>query len=146
MMARGSLGSLPLVAAIVMIVGCADRQTILLNCRQASRSADPSVTWILRLDPSAKTAEMVMSAPADSGAVGVPSGNRQGKLRVTDRAYEIQIPFDEGGTGKDKWYRLAFTFEVDRYTGGGTAYVGGKTAEVTPSVIQCDTVTNRPAR
>ena len=56
--------------------------------------------------------------------MGVPPGNRTGKLFTNDRTYVVTVPSDSGGEGDDTWFRMAFRFEIDRYTGTGTMTFG----------------------
>jgi hypothetical protein len=104
-------------------LSCSRMESTTLVCKAASgRSADQS--WVLNVDASRQTAEMVVHVPAESIARGTPQGNRRGTAMISERAYEITIPGDSGGTGVQGWVRLEFQFEIDRYTGLGTLGIG----------------------
>lgn len=112
--------------------------TRVLACRDTAPRAGDAPLWILRLSLVERLAELVVHVPADSVAAGVPPGSRKGTLHASERQYDVAIPLDEGGVGTSKWSRAGFFFEVDRYTGAGRVYVGGKTPEAEPSRIQCE--------
>jgi len=101
--------------------------------------------WILRIDEAHQTAEMIVHVPADSVRRGTPEGNRSGRVHVSERAYEVTIPADSGGEGAEAWSRMQFTFEVDRFTGAGTAELGErKYGETLQIPVQCEAETQGP--
>jgi hypothetical protein len=105
------------------VLSCSSAESTVLICKDTSgRGTDQS--WVLNIDTSKRTAEMVVHVPAESIARGTPTGNRNGTAAISDRAYEITFPGDSGGTGDQSWVRLQFQFEIDRYTGVGTLSIG----------------------
>jgi hypothetical protein len=110
-----ALGILP------MAMSCAGTETTTLVCedREVNR-----VMHVLKVTASSRTAELVVHVPQESIDRGTPAGNRRGSALVSDRAYEITIPGDSGGQGEQVWSRLKFQFEIDRYSGTGTLWIG----------------------
>lgn len=133
-----------LSAFVAMAVACEmDSDLVVLGCRETKPwFGGESHTWILRLHPRAKTAEMVVHVPADSVAAGVPAGSRRGILLTSERQYDVEIPVDEGGSGKDSWFRPSFNFEIDRFSGAGAVRIAGKDAPVRG--VQCAPVSDKP--
>jgi hypothetical protein len=76
---------------------------------------------------------MLVHVPDDSVRIGVPPGNRRGRVAVTERAYSITIPADSGGTGEKAWSRMQFAFEIDRYAGTGRLRIGEERYGEVPS-------------
>jgi hypothetical protein len=112
-----------------------------LACKDTSgRGVDgPSV---LSLTAATGTAEMVVQVPTDSIDRGVPPGNRAGIVLVSDRAYEVTIPGDSGGQGDQGWVRMQYRFEIDRYTGVGTLWIGEeKHGERARTPLHCEAST-----
>lgn len=102
-------------------------------------------TWVLNLTAAKGTAEMVVHVPTESIDSGVPAGNRAGTLLVSDRAYDVTIPSDSGGQGDQRWGRMQFQFEIDRYTGVGTLWIGeAKYGERAKTPLMCEAGSNGP--
>ena len=140
-----SSGSVGLAVGLCLVaLSCSDTKSTVLVCTDATgRGTDHS--WVLRVDTSNGTAEMIVHVPSDSIARGTPAGNRHGTAVTSDRAYEITIPGDSGGTGDQSWVRLQFQFEVDRYTGAGTLWIGEeKHGERAVTKLRCELGSNSP--
>lgn len=115
-------GTIAAALGLVLVsVGCSSRETTTLIC---SDSTVNSVTHVLKVTAASRTAELVVHVPQESIDRGTPAGNRLGTALVSDRAYEITIPGDSGGQGERAWSRLKFQFEIDRYSGNGTLWIG----------------------
>jgi hypothetical protein len=116
--------------------GCSAPSTpVLITCTDTSlenRALSPA--WILRLNEARQTAEMIVHVPAESVRRGEPE-NRLGRVHASERAYEVTIPADSGGEGADAWSRMQFSFEIDRFTGVGTA----KLTDTLHIPIHCET-------
>ncbi|MBI4445610.1 MAG: hypothetical protein HY645_06835 [Acidobacteria bacterium] len=96
--------------------------------------------WVLRINQAEKTAEMIVDVPTDSINIGVPPGNRRGRLvAASERTYEVVIPADSGGQGQQAWSRMQFAFEIDRFTNNGTLAIGEERyGEVPKYQIRCE--------
>ena len=117
-----------------MVVTCNDRRAVASN--------DPSV---FRLYPSSNVAEMIVHVPKESVDRGVAPGNRKGTLHSTERAYEIDIPADAGGSGDQSWLRMRFALSLDRFTGQGTLEIGeSRYGEVAKIPVQCSAAQQKP--
>jgi hypothetical protein len=115
-----------------------------VSCDDTTPLLTPSSPWILKLDKAKQIAELVIHVPAESIRSGTPAGNRSGRVLVSERTYEVTIPAESGGTGKDPWFRARLVFEIDRFTGMGTVEVGDRnpSENVKPLLypIRCEVV------
>jgi len=94
---------------------------------------------MLRINEGEKIAEMIVHVPSDPINIGVPPGNRRGRLVTSERTYEVVIPADSGGQGQQAWSRMQFAFEVDRFTNNGTLAIGeDRYGEVPKYQIRCE--------
>jgi len=132
------------IACSLATLGCTSAQPTTLLCRDTS-GRGVNGTWVLSLNAPKGTAEMVVHVPTDSIDRGVPAGNRAGTLHVSDRAYDITIPGDSGGQGDQRWVRMQFQFDIDRYTGVGTLWIGEeKHGERAKTPLRCEPRSNGP--
>ena len=131
-------------ALCLAALSCSGTPPTVLICKDASgRGMEQS--WVLKVDASERTAEMVVHVPAESIAGGTPAGNRLGTALISERAYDITIPSDSGGSGSESWVRLQFQFEIDRYTGLGTLWIGEeKHGERPMTKLSCESGRSSP--
>lgn len=106
---------------VLASISCSRPETTTLICEDSTVN---SVMHVLKVTASSRTAELVVHVPQESIDRGTPARNRLGTALVSDRAYEITIPGDSGGQGEQAWSRLKFQFEIDRYSGNGTLWIG----------------------
>lgn len=127
-----------------LAAGCSDRDPSALVCR-ATGPNNSKQSWVLRINEAERSAEMVVHVPSDSIARGTPVGSRSGSVLVSERAYDVTIPSDSGGQGDQAWVRLQFQFEIDRYTGQGTLWIGEeRTGERSRTPLSCEAVPGSP--
>ena len=94
--------------------------------------------WILHINETDKIAEMIVHVPTGSINIGVPTGNRRGRLLASERTYEVIIPADSGGEGQHAC-RMQFAFEIDRFTNNGILAIGEERyGEVAKYQIRCE--------
>ena len=127
-----------LVGLLLSVVfGCTAQTSPALICHDIKEIQKSP--WILRLNEAKKTAEMIVHVPTDSINIGVPPGNRRGRLVASERTYQVVIPADSGGQGQQAWSRMQFAFEIDRFTNNGTLAIGEERyGEVPKYQIRCE--------
>jgi hypothetical protein len=109
---------------------------VALECHDAEKQ--DGHPWVLRINEEEDTAEMIVHVPADSLALGVPSGNRLGDLLASERGYSITIP-------ETAWARMQSAFEIDRYSGSGTLKIGEERyGEVAVFKLRCTKGSSSP--
>ena len=120
----------------------AETGEVTLLCHEA---AGAPRTYVLKINDVSGTAEFVVDVPEESIQIGVPAGNRKGTVNISERLYKIVIPADSGGDGEQRWGRMQFSFEIDRFTAQGTLEIGearyGPTADYQ---LRCETGPSEP--
>ena len=112
------------LASNAWTLGCSRARLQALSCTDTQAGHREEPPWILRLNETQETVEMVVHVPAESVRNGVPEGGRLGRVVTSERAYEITIPADSGGLGTKAWSRMQFSFQIDRFTSKGTLEIG----------------------
>jgi hypothetical protein len=121
----------------LVVFGCSAQTTPTLVCNDIKETQKSP--WILRINEAEKIAEMIVHVPPDSINIGVPPGNRRGRLVASERMYEVVIPADSGGQGQQAWSRMQFAFEIDRFTNNGILAIGEERyGEVPKYQIRCE--------